>query len=115
MFASSHETTNDTSHIRSLVQKKLLNQTMAAKKKEEKASASEAADLVLRYIRVLLLPPNDQPKVAQCLHSAGKENRPYSAIEVSANLHNKVTKSKRDFLLFPQSAIDDIQQMPPRS
>ncbi|KAL6709535.1 hypothetical protein ACN47E_001470 [Coniothyrium glycines] len=46
---------------------------MAPKKKEEKASASEATDMVLHYIR--------------------KQNRPYSAIEVSANLHNKVTKS----------------------
>ncbi|KAJ4365773.1 hypothetical protein N0V83_008394 [Neocucurbitaria cava] len=43
------------------------------KKPEEKASANEAADLILRYLR--------------------KQNRPYSAIDVSANLHNKVTKA----------------------
>ncbi|EOA89833.1 hypothetical protein ACJQWK_02461 [Exserohilum turcicum] len=43
------------------------------KKTEEKASASEAADMVLQYLR--------------------KQNRPYSAIDVSANLHNKVTKA----------------------
>jgi hypothetical protein len=28
------------------------------------------------------------------LTSTGKQNRPYSAIDVSANLHNKVTKGK---------------------
>ncbi|KAH7558044.1 hypothetical protein BM1_05316 [Bipolaris maydis] len=44
------------------------------KKTEEKASANEAADMVLLYLR--------------------KQNRPYSAIDVSANLHNKVTKVK---------------------
>ncbi|KAH6873084.1 Tat binding protein 1-interacting [Alternaria rosae] len=43
------------------------------KKTEEKATANEAADLVLEYLR--------------------KQNRPYSAIDVSANLHNKVTKA----------------------
>ncbi|EAT78054.1 hypothetical protein SNOG_14514 [Parastagonospora nodorum SN15] len=43
------------------------------KKTEEKASANEAADMVLHYLR--------------------KQNRPYSAIDVSANLHNKVTKA----------------------
>ncbi|EUC35256.1 hypothetical protein COCCADRAFT_91306 [Bipolaris zeicola 26-R-13] len=43
------------------------------KKTEEKASANEAADMVLLYLR--------------------KQNRPYSAIDVSANLHNKVTKA----------------------
>ncbi|KAF1843896.1 Tat binding protein 1-interacting [Cucurbitaria berberidis CBS 394.84] len=42
------------------------------KKTEEKASANEAADMVLHYLR--------------------RQNRPYSAIDVSANLHNKVTK-----------------------
>ncbi|KAF2033389.1 homologous-pairing protein-like protein 2 [Setomelanomma holmii] len=46
---------------------------MAPRKKEEKASANEAADMVLHYLR--------------------KQNRPYSALEVSANLHNKVTKA----------------------
>ncbi|KAH8727120.1 Tat binding protein 1-interacting protein-domain-containing protein [Phaeosphaeriaceae sp. PMI808] len=46
---------------------------MAPRKKEEKASANEAADLVLQYLR--------------------KQNRPYSAIDISANLHNKVTKA----------------------
>ncbi|KAI4693064.1 uncharacterized protein J4E88_001435 [Alternaria novae-zelandiae] len=45
------------------------------KKAEEKATANEAADLVLEYLR--------------------KQNRPYSAIDVSANLHNKVTKGKQ--------------------
>ncbi|KAF2851170.1 homologous-pairing protein-like protein 2 [Plenodomus tracheiphilus IPT5] len=43
------------------------------KKTEEKASGNEASDLVLHYLR--------------------KQNRPYSAIDVSANLHNKVTKT----------------------
>ncbi|KAH9879980.1 hypothetical protein J1614_002005 [Plenodomus biglobosus] len=43
------------------------------KKAEEKASANEASELVLHYLR--------------------KQNRPYSAIDVSANLHNKVTKT----------------------
>ncbi|CAN9234228.1 unnamed protein product [Alternaria alternata] len=43
------------------------------KKTEEKATANEASDLVLEYLR--------------------KQNRPYSAIDVSANLHNKVTKA----------------------
>ncbi|KAI8939554.1 hypothetical protein NX059_003321 [Plenodomus lindquistii] len=43
------------------------------KKTEEKASANEASDMVLHYLR--------------------KQNRPYSAIDVSANLHNKVTKT----------------------
>lgn len=43
------------------------------KKTEEKATANEAADMVLHYLR--------------------KQNRPYSAIDVSANLHNKVTKA----------------------
>ncbi|EMD68795.1 hypothetical protein COCSADRAFT_109737 [Bipolaris sorokiniana ND90Pr] len=43
------------------------------KKTEEKASANEAADMVLLYLR--------------------KQNRPYSAIDISANLHNKVTKA----------------------
>lgn len=48
--------------------------TMAPRKKtEEKASANEASDLVLHYLL--------------------KQNRPYSAIDVSANLHNKVTKT----------------------
>ncbi|KAG9380574.1 Tat binding protein 1-interacting [Pyrenophora tritici-repentis] len=42
------------------------------KKTEEKATANEAADMVLQYLH--------------------KQNRPYSAIDVSANLHNKVTK-----------------------
>ncbi|KAH7378812.1 homologous-pairing protein-like protein 2 [Pyrenochaeta sp. MPI-SDFR-AT-0127] len=47
---------------------------MAPRKKiEEKATANEAADMVLHYLR--------------------KQNRPYSAIDVSANLHNKVTKT----------------------
>ncbi|CAE7209566.1 hypothetical protein P3342_011899 [Pyrenophora teres f. teres] len=43
------------------------------KKTEEKATANEAADMVLHYLH--------------------KQNRPYSAIDVSANLHNKVTKA----------------------
>ncbi|KAI2475705.1 Tat binding protein 1-interacting [Pyrenophora tritici-repentis] len=43
------------------------------KKTEEKATANEAADMVLQYLH--------------------KQNRPYSAIDVSANLHNKVTKA----------------------
>jgi len=43
------------------------------KKTEEKGSAHEAADMVLHYLR--------------------RQNRPYSAIDVSANLHNKVTKT----------------------
>lgn len=43
------------------------------RKADEKASANGAADLVLHYLR--------------------KQNRPYSAIDVSANLHNKVTKA----------------------
>ncbi|KAG9192357.1 hypothetical protein G6011_11091 [Alternaria panax] len=43
------------------------------KKTEEKATANGASDLVLEYLR--------------------KQNRPYSAIDVSANLHNKVTKA----------------------
>ncbi|CAO2656309.1 Nn.00g051120.m01.CDS01 [Neocucurbitaria sp. VM-36] len=51
------------------------------KKPEEKASANEAADLILRYLRKSLT------------FCYGKQNRPYSAIDVSANLHNKVTKA----------------------
>ncbi|KAL1800202.1 hypothetical protein ACET3X_000544 [Alternaria dauci] len=48
--------------------------SMAPRKKtEEKPTANEASDLVLEYLR--------------------KQNRPYSAIDVSANLHNKVTKA----------------------
>ncbi|KAF2827333.1 Tat binding protein 1-interacting [Ophiobolus disseminans] len=43
------------------------------KKTEEKASPNEAADMVLHYLH--------------------RQNRPYSAIDVSANLHNKVTKT----------------------
>ncbi|CAG5148165.1 uncharacterized protein ALTATR162_LOCUS2160 [Alternaria atra] len=43
------------------------------KKTEEKATANEASNMVLEYLR--------------------KQNRPYSAIDVSANLHNKVTKA----------------------
>ncbi|KAH7095162.1 Tat binding protein 1-interacting [Paraphoma chrysanthemicola] len=47
--------------------------------RKEKASANEAADMVLHYLR--------------------KQNRPYSALEVSANLHNKVTKAAAAKLL----------------
>ncbi|KAF2201885.1 Tat binding protein 1-interacting [Delitschia confertaspora ATCC 74209] len=43
------------------------------KEKVEKVSADEAADTMLRYLR--------------------KQNRPYSASDISANLHNKVTKA----------------------
>ncbi|OAL46064.1 Tat binding protein 1-interacting [Pyrenochaeta sp. DS3sAY3a] len=43
------------------------------KKAEEKATGNEASDLVLHYLH--------------------KQNRPYSAIDVSANLHNRVTKA----------------------
>ncbi|KAF2707370.1 homologous-pairing protein-like protein 2 [Pleomassaria siparia CBS 279.74] len=41
------------------------------KEKTEKVSANEAADTILHYLR----------------------NRPYSATDISANLHNKVTKA----------------------
>ncbi|KAJ9658922.1 hypothetical protein H2201_007572 [Coniosporium apollinis] len=43
------------------------------KEKTEKVSADEAADTVLSYLR--------------------KQNRPYSATDISASLHNKVTKT----------------------
>ncbi|KAF2277571.1 homologous-pairing protein-like protein 2 [Westerdykella ornata] len=43
------------------------------KEKTEKVSANEAADTILNYLR--------------------KQNRPYSATDISANLHNKVTKA----------------------
>ncbi|KAF1811297.1 TBPIP-domain-containing protein [Eremomyces bilateralis CBS 781.70] len=43
------------------------------KEKEAKASGDQAADMILTYLR--------------------KQNRPYSAIDISANLHNKVTKT----------------------
>ncbi|KAF2751632.1 Tat binding protein 1-interacting, partial [Sporormia fimetaria CBS 119925] len=43
------------------------------KEKTEKVSANEAANTVLTYLR--------------------KQNRPYSATDVSANLHNKVSKA----------------------
>lgn len=69
------------------------------KRMEEKASANEAADMVLHYLRTSLTPSPYGPRhVDQCLvfviltASLGKQNRPYSAIDVSANLHNKVTK-----------------------
>ncbi|KAF2129949.1 TBPIP-domain-containing protein [Dothidotthia symphoricarpi CBS 119687] len=45
------------------------------KKTEEKASGNEAADMILHYLHM--------------------QNRPYSALEISANLHNKVTKRKQ--------------------
>ncbi|KAF1362336.1 TBPIP-domain-containing protein [Lizonia empirigonia] len=47
--------------------------------KEEKATGAEGSDLILHYLR--------------------RENRPYSAIDVSANLHNKVTKAAAAKLL----------------
>ncbi|KAF2001093.1 Tat binding protein 1-interacting [Amniculicola lignicola CBS 123094] len=43
------------------------------KEKSEKVSADEAATTILNYLR--------------------KQNRPYSATDISANLHNKVTKA----------------------
>ncbi|KAH6637791.1 Tat binding protein 1-interacting protein-domain-containing protein [Boeremia exigua] len=47
--------------------------------KEEKATGAEGSDMILRYLR--------------------KTNRPYSAIEVSTNLYNKVTKAATAKLL----------------
>ncbi|KAF2459271.1 homologous-pairing protein-like protein 2 [Lineolata rhizophorae] len=43
------------------------------KEKAEKVTADEAVDTILSYLR--------------------QQNRPYSAIDISANLHNKVTKA----------------------
>lgn len=45
----------------------------------EKASADEAPTLILNYLI--------------------QQNRPYSATDVSSNLHNKVTKTKTDKIL----------------
>ncbi|KAF9701226.1 hypothetical protein EKO04_000867 [Ascochyta lentis] len=47
--------------------------------KEEKATGAEGSDMILHYLR--------------------RENRPYSAIDVSSNLHNKVTKAAAAKLL----------------
>ncbi|KAF2084583.1 homologous-pairing protein-like protein 2 [Saccharata proteae CBS 121410] len=49
------------------------------KEKAEKVASNEAADLVLDYLR--------------------KQNRPYSATDISANLHNKVSKAAAAKLL----------------
>jgi 26S proteasome regulatory subunit (ATPase 3-interacting protein) len=84
---------------------------MAPRKKiEEKASANEAADMVLLYLRKSHAATHVYNMSCWRLHSSrhffflffyfshvnpvypGKQNRPYSAIDVSANLHNKVTK-----------------------
>jgi 26S proteasome regulatory subunit (ATPase 3-interacting protein) len=69
------------------------------KKTEEKAAANEAADMVLHYLRVFLtsyttIEGNVLIDRSISLTSTGKQNRPYSAIDISANLHNKVTKGK---------------------
>ncbi|KAF2629873.1 TBPIP-domain-containing protein [Macroventuria anomochaeta] len=47
--------------------------------KEAKATSAEGSDMILHYLR--------------------KTNRPYSAIDISANLHNKVTKAAAAKLL----------------
>ncbi|PSN62839.1 Tat binding protein 1-interacting [Corynespora cassiicola Philippines] len=49
------------------------------KEKPEKVSANEAADTILNYL----------PKILTTTPSS----RPYSATDISANLHNKVTKA----------------------
>jgi 26S proteasome regulatory subunit (ATPase 3-interacting protein) len=70
------------------------------KKTEEKASANEAADMVLHYLRKSLTSTCQRRVLSSfsILMSGfvGKQNRPYSAIDVSANLHNKVTKGTSD-------------------
>ncbi|KAH7138332.1 Tat binding protein 1-interacting [Dendryphion nanum] len=62
------------------------------REKTEKVSANEAADTILNYLR--------------------KQNRPYSATDISANLHNKVTKTAAQKIL---KDLSDAQKIESRS
>jgi len=82
------------------------------KKTEEKASANEAADMVLLYLREVFFVSYTYTHMQHTIHlvfhtnivCVGKQNRPYSAIDVSANLHNKVTKGA-----FRDAPLDAVQ------
>ncbi|KAF2658130.1 Tat binding protein 1-interacting [Lophiostoma macrostomum CBS 122681] len=62
------------------------------KEKTEKVSANEAADTILNYLR--------------------KQNRPYSATDISANLHNKVTKAAATKILKDLHERNEIEGRP---